>query len=210
MFEGVQEIPLNIQQQDLFDVRVFRFDSKLGLTTDELKWIAASDELEAETVYSPLRKLQRLHGTALVAAHFNHPGILARFSNGKPHLLSSGRFVSISHCGEIIAFASASQPLGIDVHHSSNKTFRVKHKFLNPNELSLCEEDPALYDLFWSAKEAIYKVFGSGLVFKHIQLEKPLKHKSYFAARIAGRAHQIKIYYHTFEDFYLCLAMLQH
>lgn len=94
--------------------------------------------------------------------------------HGKPHLVQDQRFISLSHCQAYAAAIAATQPVGIDVEIVSNRVQRVKDRFLSQAEQSILGNDDAGLMLGWSAKEAVYKLFGErGLIFKeHMQIER--------------------------------------
>lgn len=91
---------------------------------------------------------------------------------GKPHLLNDSRFISISHCQGYAAAIAAELAVGVDVERISSRVQRIKDRFLSPEEQALVGHTDADLMLAWSAKEAVYKMYGSKqLVFKeHIRL----------------------------------------
>lgn len=86
---------------------------------------------------------------------------------GKPHLVQDERFISISHCQGYAAAIAAAKPVGVDVEVVSDRVQRVKDRFLSQQEQGILGVDDAHLMLGWSAKEAVYKLYGErGLVFK--------------------------------------------
>ncbi|WP_420583327.1 4'-phosphopantetheinyl transferase family protein [Reichenbachiella sp.] len=80
---------------------------------------------------------------------------------GKPHLINSSYQISISHSYPMVACAiHPSKPCGIDIESIRPQLLKIKHKFLNPKELSYCGDDLKKLCLHWSSKEALYKVHG--------------------------------------------------
>lgn len=81
-------------------------------------------------------------------------------SYGAPNL-SNGKAVSLSHSKELLAFISANKLAAIDLEPISPKAYRIRHKFLNQEELSLVKDDE-MATLMWCAKECLYKIHQKG------------------------------------------------
>ncbi len=92
-------------------------------------------------------------------------------SFGKPHLVNDHRFISLSHCDGYAAALASDASVGIDVERVSDRVQKVKNRFLNPSEMAITGESDAQLMLAWSAKEAVYKLYGQKeLVFKEHML----------------------------------------
>jgi len=86
---------------------------------------------------------------------------------GKPHFEHDTRFISLSHCQGYAAAISADVAVGIDVELVSGRVQKIKNRFLSDEELILLGESDEMLMLAWSAKEAVYKMYGQkGLIFK--------------------------------------------
>ena len=81
-------------------------------------------------------------------------------SYGAPNL-SNGKAISLSHSKEFLAFISALILAAIDLVPISPKAYRIRHKFLNQEELSLVKDDE-MATLMWCAKECLYKIHQKG------------------------------------------------
>lgn len=81
---------------------------------------------------------------------------------GKPHLLYSGRHVSISHSNGWSGAMLAPMPCGMDIQKRVDKIGRLAPKFLNPPEIEYLDEAHRIEHLhvLWGAKEALYKAYG--------------------------------------------------
>jgi phosphopantetheinyl transferase len=140
----------------------------------------------------PQKRLQHLAGRYLLQYLYpDFPYEMIKIADTrKPYLLGESYHFSISHCGKMAAAAvSTSLRVGADVEEASPKIERVLHKFLHPKELDWLKEqrmvasdlsasshssNPHLLPtLLWSAKESVYKWYGSGQVdfSDHIQLK---------------------------------------
>jgi 4'-phosphopantetheinyl transferase len=85
---------------------------------------------------------------------------------GKPYLVGSTWQFSLSHTTEYIAVVMhETQSLGIDMEQPSEKLLRIAHKFLSETERNDADSDLDKLCIYWSAKEALYKLYGKRKVF---------------------------------------------
>ena len=139
-------------------------------------------------VTHPHKRLQHLAGRFLLQYLFpDFPYELIKIADTrKPFLPDEEYHFSISHCGDYAAaIVSKTHRVGIDVEEPKDRILRVANKFLNQKEWSIVNsegsivhDDPKpgtlnpelltpnsqLLTLFWSAKEAVFKWYGDGLV----------------------------------------------
>lgn len=79
----------------------------------------------------------------------------------KPFFKYSASHLSISHSKEMIAIAvNKTQTVGIDLQYISEKIIRIKNKFLDHNEAQVCSDDPIELTMYWTIKEALFKLYG--------------------------------------------------
>ena len=134
-------------------------------------------------VSHPHKRLQHLAGRYLLPVLF--PGFpleaIRVADTRRPFLEDEQYHFSISHCDDYAAaIVSTSQRVGVDIESITPKIERVKHKFVASEELKflspLQAPDSRLLTFLWSAKEVIFKWYGSGqLDFKaHMLLCGPL------------------------------------
>ena len=104
--------------------------------------------LETETVNALLADLCGMHKTIL------------HKENGQPFLEDGSFHISISHTKGYAAVALHSRfPVGIDIEHFGMTVYRVREKFMQEDELEEADvENVYQLLLYWSAKEAVYKV----------------------------------------------------
>jgi len=129
----------------------------------------------------PHKRLQHLAGRYLL------PYLFLDFPNDeieiadtqKPFLPDEKYHFSISHCGDYAAaIVSSNERVGIDIEMITARVERIKYKFLNTDELVFVhahEKDIQipLLTLLWSAKESMFKWWGSGDVdFSEVLLTK--------------------------------------
>ena len=101
-------------------------------------------------------------------------------SNGKPFLTNKNEFISISHKFPYsVAIINKKKECGIDIEKINKKVLNVKNKFLNKNEISYVGNSVKKATIFWSIKEAIYKIKGNTIPFKKIHILKTDTNKKY-------------------------------
>jgi len=91
----------------------------------------------------------------------NYECILYDFNN-KPYL-KSGIKISISHSVDFVGIIlSSNQEVAIDIEQISERSEKIKHKFMSKNEIKNIDiSDINLsYTILWSAKETLYKMYG--------------------------------------------------
>ncbi|WP_315816263.1 4'-phosphopantetheinyl transferase family protein [Paraflavitalea speifideaquila] len=137
-------------------------------------------------VSHPYKRLQHLAGRYLLPALFDDFPLseILVADTRKPFLENEQYHFSISHCGNFAAaIVSDTQRVGVDIEFVTPRLRKIAEKFLHPAEALFLEDWEALPQmhlelttLLWSAKEAIYKWHGEGLVdFKeHMRLCGPI------------------------------------
>lgn len=86
---------------------------------------------------------------------------------GKPHVTEAGYEISLTHSSEFAAAIVSQIPCGLDIEPIRAKLNRVCSKFLSEHELAHAAQDTERLCVYWTAKEAIYKLYGKRqLVFK--------------------------------------------
>ena len=113
--------------------------------------------------------------------------------NGKPFLLKKKEFISISHKFPYsVAIINKKNECGIDIEKINEKVLIIKNKFLNKNEISNVGRSVKKATIFWSIKEAIYKIKGETIPFKNIHISKTDTNKKY-VVKINELKYNIKI-----------------
>lgn len=80
---------------------------------------------------------------------------------GKPYLTGSEWQFSLTHTAEFVAVVMhENRPLGIDMEQPSEKLSRIAHKYLSEAERTDASNDLDKLCIYWSAKEALYKLYG--------------------------------------------------
>lgn len=133
---------------------------------DQLKPVSCPGE-----IISPQKRVEWLSGRLLIryltdAMGLTYQGIVKdRF--GKPFLKNLDHHISLSHSYPYVAAQiHPSHSVGIDIEQPKEKLLRVAPRILNAVELENAGSDITKHCIYWSAKEALYKIYGKrGLLF---------------------------------------------
>lgn len=121
-----------------------------------------------------LKRQLELIGEYHLAKQLGVLGKIQYLQNGKP-VLEEGH-ITISHDQHFVGFYISEIPVGMDIQRPTEQLKRIQHKFCNARELNmLADTDNRLRDLtyIWSAKEAIFKIYGENVPFAegmHIEI----------------------------------------
>jgi len=147
--------------------------------------------------------------TDLLVSHFGENVLLEKQASGKP-LPINGQCISLSHSGDLVALATSISPVGIDLQEFSPKLERIRAKFVSENEEQLMSESLIEFNpihFLWCAKEAVFKIYGENLPFKHIEAQRLdlSKNGSITFSLNNGNTHQV--YYSFFGNFCFAVAI---
>lgn len=88
---------------------------------------------------------------------------IEKTKEGKPFIRGLGKEISISHTQEYAAaIISKSEKCGIDIEQIHPRVTKIASRFLHSSELKWADESVEVLNLFWSAKETVYKWHGMG------------------------------------------------
>jgi 4'-phosphopantetheinyl transferase len=124
----------------------------------------AQQMLKGRPRVAALRKCAR-DALALSARHSGmRLGALEKDANGAP-LPSNGVFWSLSHKTALVAAVVSTMPVGIDVERFKPVSEGLVQRLADASEWTLAPQgDPTLFFRYWTAKEAVLKAVGKGLV----------------------------------------------
>jgi 4'-phosphopantetheinyl transferase len=95
----------------------------------------------------------RLNGISFVGIH--------KDEYGKPHLTGSDYELSISHTVDYVGVVLRKfKPLGIDIEKPQQKMFKILNRLFSTEEVQAVGERLEMASLYWSGKEALYKLYG--------------------------------------------------
>ncbi len=121
--------------------------------------ITASDVASASRFQNDRRRREHLAWRRVVRNELGCGVVIDYNEVGAPVVDIPNTYISVAHGGERVAVAIADEPVGVDIEALERNYARVKSRFMSPAEeaLSEMEEWPAVV---WTAKEAIYKLYG--------------------------------------------------
>lgn len=137
---------------------------------------STADELDA--IQHPQKQLEWLASRYLIEivtkeAQIEHNGV-AKDEFGKPFLENTNVEISLSHTTKYVAVAlHANKPVGIDLEKPSSKLLNVAARYCTETELIHAGDNLQKLCVYWSGKEALYKLYGrKRLTFReNLQLE---------------------------------------
>ena len=120
--------------------------------------------------------------------------------NGSPNL-NNHQYISISHSDDLVCIIISDKKVGMDIELISDKSLRLKEKFINSHHTKLNKEKSTL---IWCIKEAIYKFHKIGNVdfIKDISVPEFILEES-GEIDIRFKTNTLKSYYFKVKDFYL-------
>ncbi len=78
--------------------------------------------------------------------------------DGKPFLVDSNEFISISHSQNFVGILKASFDVGLDIEEINERISKIKNRFLNEEELKLFGSSIENLTIAWTLKEALFKL----------------------------------------------------
>ena len=137
--------------------------------------------------------------------------------NSKPFIDLSDDHISVSHSGEYAAVIISHQhPVGIDIERVSPRLHKIADKFISHEETGkdLARMTTGELCLHWSAKEALYKLYGKrNLDFReHLRvLDPPARQQGLFTGLISngGKESLCELFSKKVEDYVLVYAIGQ-
>ncbi len=150
-------------------------------TTNELLVLAELTAIE-KNIFSRIHLEKRQREwlcMKILLRRFAADRMLSNLSNGKP-VITGGRHISVSHCGNIVGVIFSDHNLGMDIQTPNEKLFHIASKFCNVSELKAASNnDHALeiLTMIWSAKEAVFKFFGERVHFAREMSMQPFQVK---------------------------------
>ncbi len=171
-----------ILKMPLFYQQDINESTKIGIWKIEEPEIFFLDKVPLKKdVSHPHKRLQHLAGRYLLPYLFPDFPLeeILIADTRKPFLKDEKYHFSISHCEDFAAaVVSSKNRVGVDVEVIVPRIEKIQHKFISPEEYAIAYSHwpnvtdvhtapgqmHALQTLIWSAKEAIYKWYGDGLV----------------------------------------------
>jgi 4'-phosphopantetheinyl transferase EntD len=128
--------------------------------------------------------------------------------DGKPYLPDGSFNISISHTKNYACvILHSTQIVGIDIEAKTPRAARIQQRFLSPAEFALSNQTPGFVVplLFWTAKEALYKLASNPALdfVSHIQVIDINWNDQIMTASIASIDHPFKLFFTIEPDYVL-------
>jgi phosphopantetheinyl transferase len=161
------------------------------------------------------KRIQHLAGRYLLFEMSNDISLkdILLTTTGKPFLLDSSYFFSISHSANYVAvIISAKSNVAIDIQHIVPKIESIKQKFLTELEMELLSNlsisPNEQYTLSWTIKEAMFKYFDEGGIdFKqHLNIVSTIFENDVWVSKATfnkNKLQQIETKSFRFNDFFI-------
>lgn len=188
---------------------------KLNETTEELMALVNLDENDIETLSNithDAKKKEYLAGKNAIM----HMCVLEKIpfegiekdENGKPFLKNLPYEMSLTHTVDYIGVVfSKTKPVGIDIEKPRNQIFKVLNRLCVASEISWVSEDLEKATILWSAKEALYKLYGKRKVdFKENLLLEENKNGLTGKIKMPDHEGEHRIYVQNIEEYLLVIA----
>jgi len=78
--------------------------------------------------------------------------------SGKPFLVNSKEYISISHSQNFIGILKAPFDVGLDIEEINERITKIKNRFLNEKELKMFDSSIENLTIAWTLKEALFKL----------------------------------------------------
>ena len=145
--------------------------------------ITASDVASASRFQNDSRRREHLAWRRVVRSELGRGVVIDYNEVGAPVVDTPNTHISVAHCAQSVAVAIANEPIGVDIEALDRNYERVKSRFMSPAEeaLSSLEAWPAVV---WTAKEAIYKLYGK----REVDLTEDIRITAFDAERMTLEA----------------------
>ena len=177
---------------------------------------AAADLTEFSTISHPQKKREWLAGRVLLAQIVAEAGEEFRGTwkdeHGKPFLVGSRHFISLTHTLDYVAAVIHPElPVGIDMERINDKLRRTARKYLNDKEMAEAGDNLSKLCIYWCGKEAIFKLNGKTKVsFKdNIMIETFDENAKYLKGSLLDSGQEISagLNMRWFGDYCLVVAV---
>jgi phosphopantetheinyl transferase len=161
----MESMPLILKKQIDKEITLglWRIDETKELLKEQVD-LTPTEEIQYASFGSEVRKKQWLsYRILLKKILYPKPVLLEYDIHGKPRLRGHDLQLSISHSGPYSAvIVSQRIPVGIDIECIKDRIFRIKDRFLTPEEDRNIGKTNRLEKLYiaWGAKESLYKIYG--------------------------------------------------
>lgn len=128
--------------------------------------LSASRKAHIDTFRHEGARRQSLAGELLLRRLLRELGITAaieQLPSGQPVLSDRSAFISIAHCEDSVVCAVSQMPVGIDIEKIKPVKPGMAERICTPEELGYVGNDDTRFFEIWTAKEAWFKMRGTGI-----------------------------------------------
>ena len=187
---------------------------KIDENLDDLRNLS-SDIIDDDAIKHPQKKLEFICSRLCIKELCQQLGILyqglEKDECGKPYLKNSSWQISVSHSTKLVAVVfHPTNSIGIDIEKPSEKLRKVAHKFLSTAEIEASDMNLNKLCIYWSAKEALYKLYGKRKVIfnenLHIRAFNEDANQTTGNIEMENFRGEYSISINKIEDYYLVIA----
>ncbi|MBX2969688.1 MAG: 4'-phosphopantetheinyl transferase superfamily protein [Cyclobacteriaceae bacterium] len=184
---------------------------KIEESQEELNRLSGGGEIIPAEITHPEKRCEFLAARKLMRNLVEHLNLsyqgLTKDVYGKPLLHGYPHHISLSHSYPYVtAIIDTEKPVGIDLEHFKSKLLRIAPRIFSSLELKDAGNNLIKNSIYWSAKEAMMKVYGKkDLVFSENLLVEPFKLES--TGTLTGhiitpeKETTLSLYYKQYRDF---------
>ncbi|MFN3784382.1 MAG: 4'-phosphopantetheinyl transferase family protein [Spirosomataceae bacterium] len=162
-------------------------------TVEELEQLTSLPYVRSHTPISEKSQKEQIAARALLSHACNELSLqvtdIQKDEFGKPWLVGSDWHFSVSHTERFIAIVlDAKDAVGIDLEKPSPKVTKVLARICSEQEIQSVKDSTFEHCLLWSAKEALYKLYGKRKVDfkKHLKIT---RHETTWTGKIQLDEH---------------------
>jgi len=190
--------------------KIIQADSKISIwkIDEDIQFFESKFSAHPE-MQNESKKLQWYATRHLANEMLGSNSVIAKETTGKPYLKSGDGYISISHTASFATvMLNKTKNVGVDLEILNPKVERIAQKFLQQHEIDSIHPNEKIEKLilYWSAKEALYKLYGKGdIEFKTQLIIQPfeLAQEGILTADILSADASLKnlsVHYSFFDD----------
>src|SRR5690606_20328980 len=169
-------------------------------------------DAELLEVKSPGKKLELLSSRVAIRYLANQLGVsfdgIRKDEHGKPYLVNSSWQMSVTHSRKFMGvIMHPEKPVGIDLELPQEKMWKILPRLFNEQEIADIDGDLNRMSIYWSAKEALYKLYGKRSTDFRTNLLIHKKDDLLTGEIIMPDHHQLHpLFYQPVDDYFLIWA----
>lgn len=121
--------------------------------------ITAEDVASASRFQNERRRAEHLAWRRMVRRELGRDVHIDYNAVGAPVVDSPDTWIGVSHSKDVVAVAIADEMVGIDIEYKDRDFERAKSRYMSPEE-EMLSSDSLWTAYMWTAKEAMYKLYG--------------------------------------------------